>query len=333
MMQRLEGLQVLRALAAIAVVFYHTFYSIVNRGDLCWLCQNESWRKSMIFGVDVFFVISGFIVSTVAERETSAFRFFMKRVWKIVPLYYAVSVVEYFWKTDYGAQPTWTQVWKSALFLRQPGGPVLIHGWTLVYEMWFYMAVAVLLLVGVRKIGWFGALAMAVAGWYQWPLMTLFAAGCLVGECYKRVVLPVWAGVLVLGGGVGWWLWLSWVGVSYGPDFNWEAAFGNFQWRLERYGVPAVLVVAGTVLPVWRNVRMPRVLVFLGDASYAIYICQQIGLVYGGLYVNRVSGMGYAVLTTLLCVGIGVTVHLVWERPFAQMWRRVYDLPFLRGAG
>jgi len=77
---------------------------------------------------------------------------------------------------------------------------------------------------------------------------------------------------------------------------------------------------------------MPKLLVFLGDASYPIYICQQIGLVYAGMYVERVHGMPYAILTTLLCVAIGVTVHLAWERPFGQAWRRIYDLPFLRTA-
>ncbi|MBM3759913.1 MAG: acyltransferase [Acidobacteria bacterium] len=331
-MQRLEGLQVLRALAAIAVVFYHTFYALTLHKDPCWLCQNESWRKSMIFGVDVFFVISGFIVSTVAERETSPFRFLLKRVWKIVPLYYAVSLIEYQWKTQAGHQPTLEQVWRSMVFLRQPGGPVLIHGWTLVYEMWFYSATAVLLLFGFRRIGIWGCLVMLAMGLYQWPLLLLFAGGCAIGEAAKVVVAPRWLGALMLLGGLGWWTWLSWQGASFGPSFNWEAAFGNHQWRVERYALPALLVVAGTVLPSWRSAQMPKLLVFLGDASYPIYICQQIGLVYAGMYVERVHGMPYAILTTLLCVAIGVTVHLAWERPFGQAWRRIYDLPFLRTA-
>jgi len=330
MMQRLESLQVLRALAAIAVVFYHTFYSLVSHGDSCWLCQNESWRKSMIFGVDVFFVISGFIVSTVAERETSASRFLVKRIWKVVPLYYAVSLIEYYWKTSDGIQPAWDQVWRSMAFVRQPAGPVLIHGWTLVYEMWFYGVLTLLLLMGLRHIGWWACAAMVAMGLYQWPLLLLFAGGCAIGELAKKITLPRWAGVLVLGAGIGWWMWLSWEGSFYPSTFNWEAAFGNHRWRVERYALPALLVVAGTVMPVWRNASMPSILVFLGDASYPIYICQQIGLVYAGAYSGKVNGMPYAFLTTALCVAIGVSVHLLWERPYGHFWRKLYDLPGLR---
>lgn len=332
-MQRLEGLQVLRALAAIAVVFYHTFYALEIHHDPCWLCTHESWRKSMIFGVDVFFVISGFIVSSVADRETSAFRFLLKRVWKIVPLYYAVSCIEYYWKTQAGQQPTLEQVLRSMFFIRQSGGPVLIHGWTLVYEMWFYAVLSVIILLGLRNIAWWGAAAMLLMGWYRWPLLMLFAGGCLIGELAKRWQAPRWIGFALLVAGLGWWNYLSYEGSFYAPDFNWESAFGNHKWRVERYGIPALLVVAGVVLPVWRSAPMPRWLVFLGDASYPIYICQQIGLVLAGNYVNLIHGMSYAWVTTALCVAIGIGVHLAWERPFGHAWRRVYDLPFLRTPG
>lgn len=331
-MQRLEGLQVLRALAAIMVVFYHTFYALTLRQDPCWLCQNSSWRSSMVFGVDVFFVISGFIVSTVAERETNAGRFLIKRIWKIVPLYYAVSALEYWWKMNGGNEPTLTQVLKSMFFIRQSGGPVLIHGWTLVYEMWFYSAMALLILLGFRRIGWWGAAVMLVMGWYQWPLLVLFSAGCVVGELSKRWTAPAVVGALCLAAGIGWWMWLSYEGASYGPAFNWDSAFGNHAWRLKRFGVAAVLVVAGVVLPAWRNASMPRWLVFLGDASYPIYICQQIGLVYAGLYANYIHGMAYSLVTTALCVSIGIAAHLLWERPYGQAWRRLYALPGPRTA-
>ena len=329
-MQRLESLQVLRALAAIAVVFYHTFYSLVLRGDSCWLCEHESWRKSMIFGVDVFFVISGFIVSTVADREKSASRFLIKRIWKVAPLYYAVSIIEYYWKSNAGQTPSLEQIWKSLLFIRQPGGPVLIHGWTLVYEMWFYAVLSIFIFLGVRYIGLWGCAAMLALGLYQWPLFVLFAGGCAIGELAKRFTAPRWLGATLLAAGIGWWLLLSWEGSFYPTDFNWESAFGNHAWRVKRFAIPALLIVAGTVLPAWRTAKMPKFLVFLGDASYPIYICQQLGLVWGGLYVNTIQGMPYAILTTLLCVAIGVAVHLVWERPYGQAWRRLYDLSLLR---
>ncbi len=329
-MQRLDSLQVLRAIAAIAVVFYHTFYALVLRGDGCWLCENESWRKSMIFGVDVFFVISGFIVSTVADRDPSALRFLIKRVWKVVPLYYVMTGIEYWFKVRMGAIPSWEQVWKSLLFFRQPAGPVLIHGWTLVYEMWFYGVMALLIALGARGLGWWGAAAMLAMGWYRWPLLLLFAGGCVIGEVAKLWTAPRWLGVGLMLFGLSWWMALSWQGEAYGRDFNWEAAFGNHLWRVQRFGVPALIVVAAVVLPVWRSAAMPGWLVFLGNASYPIYICQQVGLVLGGQYFGWMGGLQYAAAVTLLCVGLGVAVHLLWEKPYGQAWKAIYVRPLPR---
>ncbi len=306
----------LRAVAVVSVILFHAGFT---------------WIPGGYVGVDVFFVISGFIISTVADREKSASRFLVKRIWKVVPLYYFVSIIEYYWKSNSGQTPSIEQVWKSILFLRQSGGPVLIHGWTLVYEMWFYGVLSVFLFFGARHIGLWGCAAMLALGFYQWPLFLLFAGGCALGEFAKRFTAPPWLGLLILTTGIGWWLWLSWEGSFYPIDFNWEAAFGNHLWRVKRFGIPALLIVAGTVLPAWRSAKMPGFLVFLGDASYPIYICQQIGLVWGGFYVNKVQGgMPYAILTTLFCIAIGVAVHLLWERPFGHTWRKFYDLPLLR---
>ena len=329
-MQRLDGLQVLRAIAAIAVVFYHSFYALVLRGDGCWLCENESWRKSMVFGVDVFFVISGFIVSTVAGRETSAGRFLVKRIWKVVPLYYAVTAIEYFWKSQAGATPEWELLWKSLLFFRQSTGPVLIHGWTLVYEMWFYCVLAVLISLGAKRLGWWGAALMLAMGWYRWPLLLLFAGGCVIGEISKLWTLPRWLGAMLMLCGIGWWIALSWQGAAYPKDFNWEAAFGNHLWRAQRFGIPAILVVASVVLPVWRAAALPQWLVFLGDASYPIYICQQVGLVLGGAYFAWMGGLTYAVAVTALCIGIGIAVHLGWEKRYGHLWKALYVRPLPR---
>ena len=329
-MQRLDSLQVLRAVAAIAVVFYHTFYALVLSGDGCWLCENESWRKSMIFGVDVFFVISGFIVSAVAERETSAGRFLVKRIWKVVPLYYLMTAIEYWFKSLMGVTPKWDQVWKSLLFFRQPTGPVLIHGWTLVYEMWFYCILTALIALGVRRLGWWGAALMLAMGWYRWPLLLLFAGGCVIGEVAKIWTAPRWLGLVLMLCGVAWWMALSWQGAAYAKDFNWEVAFGNHLWRVERFGLPALLVVASVVLPAWRSALMPTWLVFLGNASYPIYICQQVGLVLGGAYFAWMGGLSYAITVTLICVGLGVTVHLLWERPYGHAWKALYMRPLPR---
>jgi exopolysaccharide production protein ExoZ len=330
-MQRLESLQVLRAFAALVVVFFHAIHLPEYRGDDFWFRHHGGWRASLAYGVEVFFVISGFIVSTVATRENSPFEFFVKRVWKVIPLYYAMTAYQYWFLWDEGKTPTLERLWRSLLFVRQNGGPVLVAGWTLNYEMVFYLAVTLLILFRARPLAWWAAAAMLALAWNWLPYYLLFAAGCVLGELTKRITLPNWSGAMMIAASVAFFAWRAGQGDAFGEAFNWDKEHGNVWWRLSRSGPYAVLLVAGTVLPAWRNARMPRWLVFLGDASYPIYICQQLGLIFASRKFYWLPTHLYMLSGVLSCTLLGCFVHLVWERPFAKTWKRVYDwFPALR---
>ncbi|MEO6328449.1 MAG: acyltransferase [Ginsengibacter sp.] len=126
----LKNLQVLRAFAALFVVFHH--YNFLN-------------FKPGAFGVDIFFVISGFIISFVIEKDKESF--FLKRLLRIVPMYFLATlfvIVIWFlrsnvFKTTYVDLPA---IVKSFLFIPYPGGPILGLGYTLNFEMYFYLIVA-----------------------------------------------------------------------------------------------------------------------------------------------------------------------------------------------
>ena len=134
-MRVLQSIQILRGLAASAVLAFHA--------------AQRSGHSFTIgaAGVDVFFVISGYIMWSVMRDGPSPRSFLTRRLARIVPLYWAVTLAMVAFSAVPGALPnlqlTWRHVLLSLLFVPHaaPDGavfPVLVPGWTLTYEMFFY---------------------------------------------------------------------------------------------------------------------------------------------------------------------------------------------------
>lgn len=149
---QLAGVQYARAVAALSVLIFHA----AQRSGLDFAIGAR--------GVDLFFVISGFIMWTVSiERETTPSAFMIARVKRIVPLYW-IATSFLVLGALLGAFPTLRQelsgshVLQSLLFIPHvsPGSgeiwPVLVPGWTLNLEMFFYglFAVSLVLTPAVR---------------------------------------------------------------------------------------------------------------------------------------------------------------------------------------
>ncbi|HEK0545682.1 acyltransferase [Proteus mirabilis] len=133
----------LRGIAALFVVFYHTrsylnhIYAESKLGDMFF-----GWGY---FGVDIFFMISGFVIMLSTENEKSKVSFPIKRFFRIYPLYFVVLM---FFVIDFslkGSIPT-TNIVKSIFFIHLNydinapffGYSVNLPGWTLTYELMFY---------------------------------------------------------------------------------------------------------------------------------------------------------------------------------------------------
>lgn len=140
--QRIDSIQLLRAVAAIAVVTQHVPIPIFGDG---------------LWGVDLFFVISGFIMCHATAR--SGRNFFLKRIIRIVPLYwlgtlfiYALALTLPQLLNTTTANPV--DLLKSLLFIPFIKGgipvPIVFQGWTLNYEMFFYGLFWISLLVSRR---------------------------------------------------------------------------------------------------------------------------------------------------------------------------------------
>jgi peptidoglycan/LPS O-acetylase OafA/YrhL len=128
----IKSIQLLRAIAALSVVYVH-----------CTTGGGYKFPSTGSFGVDIFFIISGFIIAYMVERNTE--RFFIKRVFRVAPLYIIttimmIMIVVIFPNIIRSTTVTLSGFIKSVLFIpgRENGGvPIFGQGWTLNFEMFF----------------------------------------------------------------------------------------------------------------------------------------------------------------------------------------------------
>src|SRR5947209_976295 len=125
---RLHNIQYLRGIAALGVVAFHAA-----------LTAGVPFRMGA-FGVDIFFVISGFLMVAITNVNSRQAPFLRDRIVRVVPLYWIATLVVYLADRRYTSGPD--QLVSSLMFI--PRGhsadapwffPVLNVGWTLNYEM------------------------------------------------------------------------------------------------------------------------------------------------------------------------------------------------------
>lgn len=152
----LQSIQALRAIAAAMVVIYHLVHAEnVYGGGATFLGGLAHFGFA---GVDVFFVISGFIIATITAGRfgstAGAFDFLGRRALRI-PLYWlcsaAIVLTMIVRPGSLDASIAEKSILHSLLLLPQEGGPMLIVGWTLTYELFFYTMTAIALAVCSRS--------------------------------------------------------------------------------------------------------------------------------------------------------------------------------------
>jgi exopolysaccharide production protein ExoZ len=301
-MKVLLSIQYLRAVAALAVVLFHAQSGIVI-GQA---------------GVDVFFVISGFVMWTVTAKPVGPGEFLMHRLVRIVPLYWIATVL-----MAAHLQASFADTIRSLLFwpYRNSVGevwPVLVQGWTLNFEMFFYVAFAASLLLprkfqltsltaALGVLATFGLLyGDRPATLWTWanPLHLEFLAGAWISEAWLR------GGVLSRRAGVAMLL-VSLAGFAI-------SAFGTTpeSGRFIIWGLPAVLLVAAAVSIEssrgWPEIALLRL---LGDASYSIYLFYPFVLVTAQKLVAGAPPLIAVAATVTVCACLGVATFTFIEKP------------------
>jgi peptidoglycan/LPS O-acetylase OafA/YrhL len=291
-------------------------------------------------GVDLFFVISGFVMVYASRPLFGTSRgpaiFVTQRVLRIVPLYWAVTtfyLAVSFLLPAFGGKYQAEFITGSYLFFPTPGPegvyqPIVGQGWTLNYEMFFYVLFAltiwarrstavlatVAVLVAMVLVGEvFGPLSGAVGFWTN-PIVLEFTFGMMIGIAYcDGVRVPRL---------IGWLLAIAGVALL--------AYLASYSERVIAWGLPMWLVVAGIVLGDLRpSGRLASALSRLGDASYALYLTHSIPVLATVMFMRwaKWSGGQLVWLYALAAVGGAIVLALIiyagFERPVARWAKRV----------
>ena len=330
-------LQYLRGIAAMMGVFHHLKNQIPEFEALLPGTFGAS-------GVDIFFVISGFIMYiTTANTSMGGLDFMIRRMIRVVPLYWMLTCVMCLtWvmvpSVFKALVVTPTTLFKSLFFiphysLSYPHHifPLLVPSWTLNFEMFFYVIFALALLLprvllhsGVTLLMVVLVLLGAVIGpfdsaalmTYTSPLLLEFAAGVLLGWLWldRRAGIGVVAGLTLFG--LGWALLISNSWYAFSAYYN---------------VVGATLIVGGSLNTGFLNWKNNRLKV-LGDATYAIYLSHiftlgVVRLVWVKLFNAHATNLNVAAFTATAmaaCWLVGLWIHRSIEKPLTRYLNQRY---------
>jgi peptidoglycan/LPS O-acetylase OafA/YrhL len=350
-LKKLYSVQYLRAIAALMVVHCHAV-------DLQMLFGTSFQQKFFYLenfgaiGVDIFFVISGFIISFISRSEngTTAAKDFMLRRWiRVAPAYYVASAILFcVFLLSAHYQIKAPDIIKTFTILpifdygKYFWSPILVIGWTLSFEFLFYILSAILIAFAVRRRDIFLILIITVLfllGLFihndikQWnfvtsPMVLEFAFGVMIAMVYKsKMHIPAALSLALLFTGIVSFLCLIIFGYGEVSEVLFVWANKGVELRILLWGLPCLALSAGIILleknkPEW--IGKNKLLLLLGDASYSIYLVHTICYALLGSTYKRVPFLGslpgdfLILMSACLATGSGVLFHLFVEKPLIK---------------
>lgn len=334
----LYNLHLLRVIAALGVVYYHA----TSTAGL-----NLDWDVGSR-GVDVFFVISGFIIAYIGTGRPE--HFFRRRLIRVVPFYWAATLCVFaaaviaphvFRSTTADVE----HLLHSLAFVPHMNAntgemmPTLLLGWSLHFEMFFYVVFALALRISAERapliaVAWIVAFVIAIRtvasnsdimNFYARPIVLEFCTGVLVyylfqwftdrKQHYARLASFKWFLVAVLLGG------LAAIVVL-------EHAYHDIP-RYLAGGIPSFFIVLSAILleRIYGIATKNKTIYLLGEASYIIYLVHPY-IVFTALRVlvkdTALPSVGIVgLLGVLLAVTslVSVAIHVWFEKP-VMAWLR-----------
>jgi peptidoglycan/LPS O-acetylase OafA/YrhL len=267
---RLLNVVYLRGIAAFLVVVAHAVDASQRNGP--WFGQSlTSLGNFGAIGVDIFFVISGFVMplSLLGKHGIKDSSIFMSRRWlRIAPTYFFASTLVILYGLFRGQSPSMESLLSTFTFLPVADHDVLVNpilpvGWTLSYEFFFYFVISIALALRPKRYlaissAFFIALVLVGATihldsflwrWISNPIVLEFAMGTAVFTLWRSGVLSRLGRALTIGCFVGGLVLITECVVGYGSISEVTALF-SLNVGLQRvliWGIPSALIFAACV--------------------------------------------------------------------------------------
>jgi len=359
--KRLDSIQCLRGIAALLVLFFHLaeFQREMAVGNAADIALTFGIWDSGWAGVDLFFVISGFIMVYVTRETGRSFgdvrKFLTSRITRIYPLWWVCAgiMMVYFWVTygipaapDRIAGPNEAAIYafKSMLLIPQDAPPILGLGWTLIHEMFFYLIFALILFLPKKYL---------LPAFIAWAMLTVAGSFLISPVAYGRNIPELLASPFSLefiAGGLAGWLVnrgrfaaphlcfyggailaiLGFVVVHENGALSHtlsRVAIFTLPFFLLVYGATGREIIAGRLYPLW--------LTRLGDWSYSLYLTHYIVLVTlrriyrmaapDSLKVGAEGALDnvvFAVLALAISIVTAAVFYAIIERPAVKFFKQ-----------
>lgn len=322
---KLVSLQCLRAVAVLGVILFHS--NGFNR------LQSDNLYPYFNFGaagVDLFFVISGFII-WLTSSANSIPSFYVKRLWRILPMYWLISLALIAIMLLQGKTIPNSKVVSSLLLIPTDSPPLLNVGWSLIHEIYFYLLFGLLIAIRSSSLRfaalWTWALSSSLyyflyfpaQPWLQLlcnPFNLEFALGASIAYFFSASPLkkPQFLLYALISFGLCLHLWLEMYGWIFPESIE----------RVVYFAIPLAMFVATAAFnPVTSNF-LNALLEKIGDASYSIYLTHVPLLAALNLTAERLDFHLNWAIACSLCLLAGILCYQLLEQPLIR------QLPLLR---
>jgi exopolysaccharide production protein ExoZ len=349
-LRKLQNIQALRGIAVLSVVLFHLVTIEHKYGGTETILP--FFFNFGLFGVDLFFVISGFVMVAITRGKfqdiKQALLFLYHRASRIYPAYWIYSLFVlcvFLIKPSLvnSSQGSQVDILSSFLLLPSETLPLVMVGWTLIHEMYFYLTFfLVMLLIKERHLPFvillwgiviiflnvFLELTSPFSRLVSHPLTIEFISGCFLAIIFFREnnrlletrSLLILTSICLIVSVYGYCLYHQITG-QIDPQ-GW--------WRILIFGIPAILLVFSFVNAERNGNILHSSLVKIGDASYSIYLSHILTLSAAGrlwsMYYSSNAAYDKIIMIPLflvLTIIVGIASYHFIEMPLLRYSRRI----------
>jgi peptidoglycan/LPS O-acetylase OafA/YrhL len=298
-----------------------------------------------ISGVDLFFVISGFVMVGITRgwfhQIGTVRKFIYHRVTRIYPVYwfYSLVMLAIFLVQQKAGGTRIVDITASFMLFPQDQLPLLVVGWSLIHEVYFYLVFSLLLIFPERRLLPLMAL-WGISSIIAWlilspvkspdvhpianPLTLEFIAGGLIARIHFSATSTAYRGYVFLALAFVWWA------LGYAICMKLGLPLGQSAWlRVLLFGVPAAFAVYALVtIEKYAQWQLPSWLISIGDASFSIYLSHVLVIAMIGHIWEKIGIVGSWMNGSVLMVmffstlSIGLLSFQFIERPLLKFTRR-----------